>query len=164
MPRNQKHSSGKQGKANGDGKARIPSLREEMEARLRAIEERVDEGISSLEQKVTAVLSKREFDGDARLQDEIDKALEDFERRIKSNWRELKGTDDNSQLKELFSLLLEALEGAKEMLSLERVKGAWSKYMMSGRSEVVDDYGMDPIFEQRFKPLFDFLCLWVLNK
>ena len=157
MPRNQKHSSGKQGKANGNGNSRTPSLREEMETRLRAMEERVEEGISSLEQKVTAVLSKREFDGDARLQDEIDKALEEFERRIKSNLRELKGTDDNSQLKELFSLLLEALEGAKEMLSLERVKGAWSKYMMSGRSEVVDDYGMDPIFEQRFKPLFDFL-------
>lgn len=129
-------------------------LRAEMEQRLAEIEARVERGLSSLERRVNQALNTSD---DEALKSEIEKSLHEFESRLKKNLRDVKGTDDSELITDLFSHVLEAAQGVRELLDLERAKKAWGQFRMRGRSETVDDYGMDPIFERRFKPLFDFL-------
>lgn len=133
----------------------VERLREELDERLAAIEARVEEGLGSLEQRVSNALGDSE--DDEALKAEIEQSLNDFERRLKKNLKAVRGTDDSAQVTELFSHVLEAAQGVRELLTLERAKKAWGEFRMRGRSDTVDDYGMDPIFERRFKPLFDFL-------
>jgi 1-acyl-sn-glycerol-3-phosphate acyltransferase len=46
---------------------------------------------------------------------------------------------------------------ARELLSSEFYLRKWGRLGMRNRSEEVDDFGFDPIYEQRVQPFFDFL-------
>jgi len=46
---------------------------------------------------------------------------------------------------------------ARELLSSEFYLRKWGRLGMRNRSEEVDDFGFDPVYEQRVQPLFDFL-------
>ena len=46
---------------------------------------------------------------------------------------------------------------ARELLSTEFYLRKWGRLGMRNRSEEVDDFGFDPVYEQRVQPLFDFL-------
>jgi len=58
---------------------------------------------------------------------------------------------------------LEALEGttllstAREMLSTDYYLRQWGRLGMRNRSEQVDDFGLDPTYEARVRPLFELL-------
>ncbi|MEO8800679.1 MAG: 1-acyl-sn-glycerol-3-phosphate acyltransferase [Polyangiaceae bacterium] len=46
---------------------------------------------------------------------------------------------------------------ARELLSTDYYLRHWGKLGMRGRSEEVDDFGYDPVYEERFRPFFNFL-------
>lgn len=46
---------------------------------------------------------------------------------------------------------------ARELLSTDFYLRKWGKLAMRGRSEEVDDFGFDPIYDAKFKPVLDFL-------
>ncbi|MDH5672441.1 MAG: acyltransferase family protein [Myxococcales bacterium] len=49
------------------------------------------------------------------------------------------------------------LSGARQLLSTEYYVRRWTRIAMRGRSERVDDFGLDRAYEARIKPLLDFL-------
>jgi 1-acyl-sn-glycerol-3-phosphate acyltransferase len=46
---------------------------------------------------------------------------------------------------------------ARELLSTDYYLRQWGRIGMRNRSEEVDDFGYDPIYDQRLRPVFDFL-------
>lgn len=46
---------------------------------------------------------------------------------------------------------------ARELLSTDFYLRKWGRLAMRNRSEEVDDFGLDPIYEEKLKPLLDFL-------
>lgn len=48
-------------------------------------------------------------------------------------------------------------ETARELLSTDYYLRQWGRMGMRNRSEEVDEFGLDPKYEARFQPLFDFL-------
>ncbi len=46
---------------------------------------------------------------------------------------------------------------ARELLSSDYYLRKWGRLSMRGRSEEVDDFGYDPVYEERFRPFFNFL-------
>ena len=46
---------------------------------------------------------------------------------------------------------------ARELLSTDFYLRKWGRLAMRNRSEEVDDFGLDPIYEEKVKPLLDFL-------
>lgn len=46
---------------------------------------------------------------------------------------------------------------ARELLSTDYYLRQWGKIGMRNRSEEVDDFGYDPVYDQRMRPLFNFL-------
>ncbi|MGH7328945.1 MAG: lysophospholipid acyltransferase family protein, partial [Polyangiaceae bacterium] len=46
---------------------------------------------------------------------------------------------------------------ARELLSTDYYLQHWGRLGMRGRSEEVDDFGYDPVYEERFRPFFNFL-------
>ena len=46
---------------------------------------------------------------------------------------------------------------ARELLSTEFYMRKWGRLGMRNRSEEVDDFGFDPVYEQKVRPIFDFL-------
>lgn len=131
-------------------------LRAEIEERLSALESRVENGMSGLEKKVSETL-RHTRGGDAEeVRDEIKKAMADFETRVTTNLREARSKGDRRQVG-LMERLLTVLGGLGDLTSPDAWRETWSKYALRGKSEIVDDYGMDPVVSQRFKPLLDFL-------
>lgn len=47
------------------------------------------------------------------------------------------------------------LDAARELLRTDYYLRQWGRLAMRNRSEVVDDFGLDPTYEQRFMPLFE---------
>lgn len=48
-------------------------------------------------------------------------------------------------------------DGARELLSSDYYLRKWGRLAMRGRSEEVDDFGFDPIYEQKARRVFEFL-------
>lgn len=46
---------------------------------------------------------------------------------------------------------------ARELLSTDYYLRKWGRLSMRGRSEEVDDFGYDPVYEERVRPFFNFL-------
>lgn len=49
------------------------------------------------------------------------------------------------------------VDAVRELLSSDYYLRQWGRLGMRNRSEEVDDFGLDPVYESRFIPLFDFL-------
>jgi 1-acyl-sn-glycerol-3-phosphate acyltransferase len=50
-----------------------------------------------------------------------------------------------------------AFDTARELLSTDFYLRKWGKMGMRNRSEEVDDFGFDPVYEKKVQPIFDFL-------
>ena len=48
---------------------------------------------------------------------------------------------------------------ARELLTTNFYLRKWGRLAMRGRSEEVDDFGFDPTYDAKLKPLLDFLYL-----
>jgi len=131
-------------------------LRAEIEARLSALESRVDGGMKELEQKVSSTLKHARGGDSEEVRDEIKRAMEDFEKKVLGNLHEARSKGDQKRAG-LMERVLTVVGSLNELVNPDSWRETWSKYALRGKSEVVDDYGMDPVIAQRFKPLLDFL-------
>ena len=134
----------------------LVGLRTELETRLSAMERRVENGMETLEKRVSETLRHTRGGDSEAVREEIQRAMDDFEKRVTADLRGARSRGDKERV-ELMDRVLHALGGAGKLLSPEEWKRTWARYSLRGKSEVVDDYGMDPVIAQRFKPLFDFL-------
>lgn len=132
-------------------------LRSEIDERLSRLESRIearangDAGGESDERRVYT------RGGDAELvREEIKRAIDEFERRNLGELRDARSRRDRARTG-LLERVGDYLVGAAELASPEKWKETWARYSLRGKSEIVDDYGMDPVVSQRFKPLMDFL-------
>ncbi|MBI2389045.1 MAG: acyltransferase family protein [Deltaproteobacteria bacterium] len=49
------------------------------------------------------------------------------------------------------------VDAAKDVLSTDYYLRQWGRIGLRNRSEEVDEFGLDPVYEQRLRPLFDFI-------
>lgn len=138
------------------GGADLASLKSDIDRRLSAMEARVESGMETLEKRVTDSLRHTRGGDSEAVREEITRALEDFEKRALKDLRDARSRGDKSRAG-LMERVLDALGGLSELASPDAWKATWSRFSLRGKSEVVDDYGMDPVIAQRFKPIFDFL-------
>lgn len=134
----------------------LDALKAEIDGRLSRLEARFEEGMTGIERKVDDSLRSRRGGDAEAMREQIQSALDDFETRVVGNLRDAKRRGD-TQRAGLMDRMLNVLDGLSTMTTPERWKELWSRYALRGKSEVVDDYGMDPVVSERFKPLFDFL-------
>lgn len=135
----------------------LDALRGEIDERLSRLESRIESratGGGEAESEERRVYTRG---GDAELvREEIKRAIDEFERRNMGELRDARSRRDR-QRTGLLERVGDYLVGAAEMASPEKWKETWARYSLRGKSEIVDDYGMDPVVSQRFKPLMDFL-------
>lgn len=134
----------------------LESLRSEIDSRLSSLEKRVETGMETLEKRVSDSLRHSRGGDSEAVREEIRRALDEFERRALKDLREARSRGDRSRAN-LMERVVDTLGGLSELLSADAWKRTWARYSLRGKSEVVDDYGMDPVIAQRFKPIFDFL-------
>jgi 1-acyl-sn-glycerol-3-phosphate acyltransferase len=95
-----------------------------------------------------------------RVEAEVDRM---FDERAKRHRRE----DDRprsmvDRLREMVPVELPGQDGtlvdaARDVLSTDYYLRQWSRIGLRNRSEEVDEFGLDPVYEQRLRPLLDFL-------
>jgi len=122
----------------GKGKARKPKPEDELdvEAQIRALEERLDGLIRGATTDPASEPSLRE-------------QMQDVAQRVVGKLNvplERPGGDEGG------------VGGAmRELMSSDYYLRQWGRMGMRSRSEEVDDFGLDPAYEARLKPLLDFL-------
>ena len=137
--------------------AELESLKSEIDGRLGKLEQRVEDGLGNLEKRLQESLLRPPRGGDAAaMREEIASALDDFEKRVIVNLREARSKGDKERAG-LLERVLHLLQDVTEAANPQRWKEALARFSLRGKSEVVDDYGMDPVVSERFKPLLDFL-------
>ncbi len=134
----------------------LDDLKRELDERLAKLESRVEEATTSIEKKVREKLEHTRGGDAEEVRDEIRRALDEFERRVMDDLKDARSRGDKKRA-ELGERVLDVVTGLVDLTSAQRWKEIWARYSLRGKSEVVDDYGMDPVVSQRFKPLFDFL-------
>ena len=67
------------------------------------------------------------------------------------------GPPSSRTLQSLQSETAAVFDTARELLSTDYYLQHWGRLGMRGRSEEVDDFGYDPVYEERFRPFFNFL-------
>jgi 1-acyl-sn-glycerol-3-phosphate acyltransferase len=114
---------------------RSPKLTGDVEAEIRALEERLDGLIRS-----SATASA---DGEANLRQQVQSVAREVVERLAPDI-DAPGA---------------SVSGAEsDLLSSDYYTKQWGRLGMRSRSEGVDEFGLDPIYEARLRPLLDFLC------
>ncbi len=131
-------------------------LRADVEERLRALETKVDDHLDGLDKKVSETLRHTRGGDSEAVREEIQHALKDFEGRVLGGMKEARAKGDRPRA-HLMENVGEVVTRLADLTSPQEWKETWARFSLRGKSEVVDDYGMDPVISQRFKPLFDFL-------
>lgn len=67
------------------------------------------------------------------------------------------GTSSARDVVERFSPGDETSDAVRELISSDYYKKKWGRLGMRDRAEEVDDFGLDPAFEARLRPLLDFI-------
>ena len=67
------------------------------------------------------------------------------------------GPPSSRTLQSLQTETAAVFDTARELLSTDYYLQHWGRLGMRGRSEEVDDFGYDPVYEERFRPFFNFL-------
>ncbi|MBI1909068.1 MAG: acyltransferase family protein [Deltaproteobacteria bacterium] len=139
------------GPGRGGDSESIKKIRRELETRIEKLEGDLRQTLEKLEANQKGVIPPQ-------LKTEVDGLVKNLEEKIRQVSEELKikGPPGHSPL----TLLFENLKGLLNPLSLESLRkiliGFW--YGNGANADYkVDDFGMDPLFCQKVRPLFDFL-------
>ncbi|HEY6562354.1 MAG TPA: lysophospholipid acyltransferase family protein [Polyangiaceae bacterium] len=113
----------------------------DVEAQIRALEARLDGMIRR------ANLVEEAEEQPPSIREQVGSAAREVVERLASPLPiERPGSEDGS-----------VVEAARELFSSKYYLRQWGRIGMRNRSEEVDDFGLDPTYEARFLPLFDFL-------
>jgi len=121
----------------------------------------LDNGMSSIPPRST-----REITGDV---DAELRAVEAEVDRIFQQQSKRKVTSEEGTIRSVVERIREVLpvelpgehgdlvDAAKDVLSTDYYLRQWGRIGLRNRSEEVDEFGLDPVYEQRLRPVFDFL-------
>ena len=91
---------------------------------------------------------------------EVDRIFEQSKRPRRSDESTLRSVVD--RIREALPVELpgengDLVDAAKDVLSTDYYLRQWGRIGLRNRSEEVDEFGLDPVYEQRLRPAFDFL-------
>jgi 1-acyl-sn-glycerol-3-phosphate acyltransferase len=123
-----------------------------IESRLELLEKRLLERLEFLEEKIKEMEEKKRREEElslpeffSRYQEKFDEALSKLERVRK-----------RSSLPRLFDFG-KAIENLKKVFKVQTYINLWRSISMWITSDVVDEFGLDPVFEEKITPFFEFL-------
>ncbi|MEO8878342.1 MAG: lysophospholipid acyltransferase family protein, partial [Polyangiaceae bacterium] len=122
-----------------------------VEAQIKELEARLDQMINDASQRNLAELGGVEQDDDAEA---------DMRRTIpvpRPSQAAQGGPPSSRTLQALQTEGAAVFDTARELLSTDFYLRKWGRVGMRGRSEEVDDFGYDPVYEERVRPFFNFL-------
>jgi len=141
-----------------------PSEPELVAAQIRALEERLDRMIDEAStQNLPYDEDEDEDDDDDEADHEADDDEEPYVRSLGDMGefapiaRPVGGPASVRSLENLESGEPTVFDTARELLSTDFYLRKWGRLGMRNRSEEVDDFGYDPVYEEKVRPLFDFL-------
>lgn len=132
-----------------NGKADSKDVSETVEEQGGVLEMEILRRIEEIEKKI------RELEG-AGKESSLEKIFEKYQRRFEeaiSQIEEVRGRRGLPQLRDFGKLLDKLLAPLKP----ETYVKIWNSISMWITSDVVDEFGLDPVFEETVKPFFDFL-------
>lgn len=122
-----------------------------LEERIELFEKRLLERFELLEEKVKEIEGKR-VEGEVFLPEFFSRYQEKFDEALSK----LEKVRRRSYLPRLFDFG-KAIENLKKLLKAETYRKLWRSLSMWITSDVVDEFGLDPVFEDAISPIFDFL-------
>src|SRR5690606_4364640 len=117
-----------------------PSTHSDMQETIRALEARLD-GMIRQASEFALDDDEEEYGGDARPASERAVLLDESAEAASAE-----ESDEQS-----------VGEATRELLSSEDYRRQWGRFGLRRRSEHIDDFGHDPVYERRLLPLLDFL-------
>lgn len=138
------------------------TLSEALERRFASLEAQLQSNLNRIEEKFE---QKDRKNGSPleELEKRLERLSEKYEERLKEtiqqyqNKKEPTPEEEHRFRKEITQILLMAYQKAMGTLSLKQLWNFFQQISLKRRSEEVDEFGLDPIFEARMKPFFDFL-------
>lgn len=110
----------------------------DVEAEIRALEERLDGLIRQSAANTDG--------GEASLREQVQSVAREVVERLAPDIEAPGGPD------------AKVSDAVKDLMSSDYYTRQWGRLGMRSRSEDVDEFGLDPVYEARLRPLLDFLC------
>lgn len=117
-------------------------------ASIRELEARLDKLIDEASQRNVADLARDDDDQETEME---------TRRTIPVPRASQSGPPSSRTLQALQTEGAAVFDTARELLSTDYYLRKWGRLSMRGRSEQVDDFGYDPVYEERVRPFFNFL-------
>lgn len=123
---------------------------EGIEERLELLEKRLLDRLELLEERVREIESKK------KEEPSLPEVLERYQEKFDEAISRLERVRKKSALPRLIDFG-KAIETLKKPFKVETYRNLWRSISMWITSDVVDEFGLDPVFEDAVKPFFDFL-------
>jgi len=123
-----------------------------LEERLELLEKRLLERLELLEEKIKEVEEKKKREEELSLPEFFSRYQEKFDEALST----LERVKKRSLLPRLFDFG-KAIERLKKIFKVQTYVNLWRSISMWITSDVVDEFGLDPVFEEKITPFFEFL-------
>jgi 1-acyl-sn-glycerol-3-phosphate acyltransferase len=134
-----------------------------IEHRFATLEMRLQQGLRQIENKIQHQTHPPTVSPLPEFEKRFSKLAHNYEERLKEvaqqyqQEKEPTPEKENNYREQITQILFTAYQKLNEGISLEPLRNIFRQFWMRSRSEQVDEFGLDPIFEARMKPVFDFL-------
>ena len=139
---------------------RIQKLDEAVDQRIHLIENRIDNSFESLEKGMEEILQRLNVPAPelGNLEENLKKAVENYEQKFESVIGKIETSLPRAQeRKAVITKIKTPLQKGQKLLRPSFYRDLWRKFSMRGTGDEVDEFGLDTVFEDRIKPVFDFL-------
>jgi len=123
-----------------------------IESRLELLEKRLLERLEFLEERIKEIEKKKRREEELSLPELFSRYQEKFDEAISK----LEKVRKRSSLPRLFDFG-KAIENLKKVFKVQTYINLWRSISMWITSDVVDEFGLDPVFEEKITPFFEFL-------
>jgi len=141
---------------NGIDTTTIKNLEASIERRMHQFEESIDKRFRSIEKRLDETLNKLTEREERVSFEEINKLLESYQKRFEKAMSLIEPTKKGDEVPQIKDII-KVFENLKTAFDVNSYKKLWRSISMVITSDVVDEFGFDPVFEDAVKPLFDFL-------
>jgi len=139
---------------------RIQNLDEALGKRVRLIEDRIEDSFENLEKGMEEILHRLNVPAPelGTLEENLKKAVENYEQKFESVIGKIETSLPRAQeRKAVITKIKTPIEKGQQLLQPSFYRDLWRKFSMLGTGDEVDEFGLDTVFEDRIKPMFDFL-------
>ena len=128
-----------------------------IDERLTSIESKIEHSLESFEERLAKKLEKTGVTDAAKtFEKDFESLLKVMEERIKDSLKDMplaEKIERSSATHDLFSIL----RANKNLFTFDFYRSKFRTLRMLGRSDIVDDFGMDLVFLDLIEPIFDFV-------